>query len=1124
MYQFEVLLGVGSSLRHPCLTKDQKLDGAIMSRLFAQKIIWLCPFEDLPCSSSSQLTLDDLFEDDEQTLEISIGVEKSNKKNAEAMQKLHDVYPNKTESELHSALTASNGNAEDAVHLLLDDENFHPLQDDVASSSNSAGNDFLFTLHEPVDIILKNFVGNADNDIWVDVNRDDLWCLCLSFYKIALKHPDRLSKNLCVRFVGSGEMGIDAGALRKEFFSLCLDEVVKRLFEGDLALIPRRGIGSKGIQFEVAGALIAHSVLQGGPGFPFLAEWVVDYLLGEDPSNLIVSKEYISQSEMTFRLLELIKELDKAETPEALHYILEIHAKHDSFWEVINATESSTEVITVENKGCLLHELIFNELIRQRKDQLNAQRDGLQVLGFLNLLKQHCKVVNQVLCHHIQEVTVEQFMSFLMSNPSCHAERQAYQWLLDYATSCDGVKDGDFPKRKLSTLLKFTTGQVGLCDTAITKCSEKVSVNVFSTNVKTVKRVIPKILQKGINDYEKSNDNMTRSIVVYYSGGIMGKRKYRNVYRASSYKKSNEAKSLHIKINNCPIPRLLPYHKLAHYIKSIDIGKLYSIRETLCDGLDEIDKVDGVYRNNQEIVLILARYYLVCQKRYELVWFKKQTYTFNISLGGDGAPFGKDDTSCCWLVSFLNLGRKVLSSNDNYLLFGANCKEDCVPVRRFLQKCLSDISVLEKSTFQVECGGEMVNVRFHVSETPNDMKMLAFLGGELSNAATFFSTFANVSTHNMSSLAGSFSFSGKEMWKTLKYEDRVSAANKVGHFKKTVAKKPLAPATVRSKVTSFIAQLKSRQEFQPIVGRLIDRAHVDLLHLKNNACALTHRLLLHEVIAMSKLGQKVNSFAQVPSNSPFKMYILSMRECNLSRLATKIIKWFDETGANGKSFEYHFTGKLPRLFLLHFMKLISYIEPISEPGRQKTILHILAYICLLLRDCVSIFSQINISNDEIKKLTNLCRDYFQANALFFQVNPTVWTIGNIVPAHTQYMKDKYDLGLGINSMEGREAKHVFIAKYSKNTNFVSRWKQIFRHEFVSLIWFRERGFNLPNERSDHSCAKTYIPKQVSSGDLAYCYCGLQKVCISDVKCRFCADKLMRLIVSSVSSGKNLVFK
>jgi hypothetical protein len=62
-------------------------------------------------------------------------------------------------------------------------------------------------------------------------------------------------------------------------------------------------------------------------------------------------------------------------------------------------------------------------------------------------------------------------------------------------------------------------------------------------------------------------------------------------------------------------------------------------------------------------------------------------------------------------------------------------------------------------------------------------------------------------------------------------------------------------------------------------------------------------------------------------------------------------------------------------------------------------------------------------------------------------------------AHTKYMKEQYGFGLGINSMEGREAKHVSIARYSTNSVFHSRWEQIFLHEFVSLLWLRERGYN-----------------------------------------------------------------
>ena len=350
-----------------------------------------------------------ILQDGTQTIEINDGEENPEETSSDAMKKLADIYPDKSQSELHSALTITNGNAEEAVHLLLDVEDTKP--NDIPSSSTTSTDNGLLLItsyDEPVHVILMNFASNAidaDNDIWVDVNRDDVWCICLGFYKTALKHPERLAKNLCVKFVGSGEMGIDVGALRNEFFSLCLDEAIKRLFEGDLALIPRRGIGSKGIQFEVVGAMIAHSVSQGGPGFPFLAEWVVHYLLGEDPSNLIISKEYISQSEVTSTPLELIEKLDKVQTPEALNYVLEVHVKHNSFWEVINASEwSSTEVITIENKGYLVHELIFNELVRRRKDQLDSLSRGLQMLGFLSLLKRHRKVADHVLSYHALEI------------------------------------------------------------------------------------------------------------------------------------------------------------------------------------------------------------------------------------------------------------------------------------------------------------------------------------------------------------------------------------------------------------------------------------------------------------------------------------------------------------------------------------------------------------------------------------------------------------------------------------------------------------------------------------------------------------------------------------------------
>ena len=166
------------------------------------------------------------------------------------------------------------------------------------------------------------------------------------------------------------------------------------------------------------------------------------------------------------------------------------------------------------------------------------------------------------------------------------------------------------------------------------------------------------------------------------------------------------------------------------FVKSVKIGTLYSVYDILCDGLLEEDKVKGSYRNFKELLLILAAFYLSKPSVYKLVWFN-QTNTFHVSLGGDGAPFGKYDAACAWLVSFINIGKAVLSSNENYLLFGANCAENCVPVQRFVARLVIEIAEIEKQAFPINVNGTTVSVKFHVAELPNDMKMLAFLGGEL---------------------------------------------------------------------------------------------------------------------------------------------------------------------------------------------------------------------------------------------------------------------------------------------------------------------------------------------------------------------------------------------------------
>ena len=106
----------------------------------------------------------------------------------------------------------------------------------------------------------------------------------------------------------------------------------------------------------------------------------------------------------------------------------------------------------------------------------------------------------------------------------------------------------------------------------------------------------------------------------------------------------------------------------------------------------------------------LAKFYLNKGSGYDLLWFE-ETNTFHVALGGNGAPLGKDDTACSLLVSLLNIGRGVLSSNVNFLNFGANCSENALPVLRYINILHSDIHSIQQETVHININN-IVNVKF----------------------------------------------------------------------------------------------------------------------------------------------------------------------------------------------------------------------------------------------------------------------------------------------------------------------------------------------------------------------------------------------------------------------------
>lgn len=208
--------------------------------------------------------------------------------------------------------------------------------------------------------------------------------------------------------------------------------------------------------------------------------------------------------------------------------------------------------------------------------------------------------------------------------------------------------------------------------------------------------------------------------------------------------------------------------------------------------------------------------------------------------------------------------------------------------------------------------------------------------------------------------------------------------------------------TKRSKVTEFIARQKSRQEFTPLVGKLIDNAHVEPLHLKNNAWQYFFKALLKESIGKSNILPSQKTFSDVPEDSCFANMVTALQyEVKAKRLATKVKKWFDETQRKQADLQYRFTGKESRSFCHNFMRLIKVLSREGDSKKQRQTVLTLVYVGIRLRDCCLIFNRFEVQETDLTKLKSLAEECYRAKAMFLPtaVNPTIWTIGHVLPVH-----------------------------------------------------------------------------------------------------------------------------
>ena len=217
---------------------------------------------------------------------------------------------------------------------------------------------------------------------------------------------------------------------------------------------------------------------------------------------------------------------------------------------------------------------------------------------------------------------------------------------------------------------------VGMVDTL----ASKFKANDLSKQLLSCKNSVKKSLQSATlktwtANYSDSEQNKLRSMNVYYSHDVMGKRKYMSV------RKANKSATF----EGHQVPNYIPYKKLADKINQIDIGTVNDVNKLVAADTN----FEGAYREPATFIQRLAGFYLNRNKERsdKLKVFENipkkcpDSFMFVLAVGGDGAP----GTGTSMLVSFLNCGQRIASSSENYLLFGANVDESSDVVLTFVK-------------------------------------------------------------------------------------------------------------------------------------------------------------------------------------------------------------------------------------------------------------------------------------------------------------------------------------------------------------------------------------------------------------------------------------------------------
>ncbi|KAI8513931.1 hypothetical protein Bbelb_082550 [Branchiostoma belcheri] len=358
------------------------------------------------------------------------------------------------------------------------------------------------------------------------------------------------------------------------------------------------------------------------------------------------------------------------------------------------------------------------------------------------------------------------------------------------------------------------------------------------------------------------------------------------------------------------------------------------------------------------------------------------------------------------------------------------------------------MQLLEASTFTIN--GTSVTFEFVPSA---DQKWQCWANNETNTAASFPSPFADVSKQDMVVVGGEIGTT----WQPWTNETRTADAAKVEKFVGTLPRE-LSDGARKAKINKFLATNRLRQLGVPRIGKYAALQRPDPLHAEINCAAHYLNLLYHEALSR---GTACLSRSLSTLEAPVHDTEIARETCH-------------EVEIQADNDDFH-VG-----------------EGVGESPAEELRRLVLGKVGQCLRDAASIFSQVEVTEEDLQTLEWTCSLYYNLLCLFIPiaVSLPVWTVAKAIPYHARILWTKYGIGYGILSLHAKESKHAALKADLGLTNRCkapgkqNKWVQVFRANYMRSFYLEEYC-PCPQTYNPHFHCR--VPKH--AGQAGYCLCG-----------------------------------